>query len=38
MPAGFVMVYAPKDEGELGVVLEIVRAAVGWVSGKSCES
>lgn len=38
VPAGFVMVYAPRDEGELGGVLEIVRAAVGWVSGRSCES
>ena len=34
VPSGFVMSYAPRDEEEVAVVLEIVRAAVGWVSGK----
>ena len=33
MPAGFVMVYAPRDERELRCVLEIVRAAAWWGSG-----
>ena len=33
VPAGFVMVYAPRDERELRCVLEIVRAAAWWVSG-----
>lgn len=34
LPPGFVMVYAPRDEKELRVVIEIVRAAVCWVSGR----
>ena len=34
LPPGFVMMYAPRDEKELRVVVEIVRAAVCWVSGR----
>jgi len=34
VPGGFVMVYAPRDEEELDVVLELVRAAAWWVDGK----
>lgn len=33
VPAEFVMIYAPRDEGELNTVIEIVEAAVWWVSG-----
>lgn len=35
VPADFVMVYAPRDEAEMEVVLEIVRAAIVWVSGRA---
>ncbi|KAH8426043.1 uncharacterized protein LDX57_003783 [Aspergillus melleus] len=35
VPAGFVMVYAPRDEDEVRVVMEVVRAAGWWVSGES---
>lgn len=28
------MIYAPRDEDELDVVMQIIRAAVGWVSGQ----
>ncbi|KAL4786107.1 hypothetical protein BJX76DRAFT_346537 [Aspergillus varians] len=34
VPTGFVMVYAPKNEEELRVVVEIIRAAAWWVGGK----
>jgi len=34
VPKTFLMVYAPRDEAELRVVLEIVRAAASWVSGQ----
>lgn len=34
VPKTFLMVYAPRDEGELRVVLEVVRAAAWWVSGQ----
>ena len=34
VPPTFLMVYAPRDEGEVGVVLEIIRAAAWWVSGQ----
>lgn len=37
LPPGFVMVYAPRDEKELRVVVEIVRAAVCWVSGRGLQ-
>ncbi|KAI9779121.1 MAG: hypothetical protein M1816_003744 [Peltula sp. TS41687] len=35
IPPGFVMVYAPRDKGEMEVVMTIVRAAVWWVDGRS---
>lgn len=33
VPEGFIMVYAPRDEKEVEVVIEIVRAACWFVSG-----
>jgi len=33
VPAGFLMVYAPRTEAEIEVVMEIIRAAVWWVGG-----
>lgn len=33
LPYGFVMVYAPTDDSEVGVLMEIVRAAGWWVGG-----
>ena len=33
LPAGYVMVYAPRGEREVGVVMEIVRAGAWWVGG-----
>jgi Family of unknown function (DUF5519) len=33
VPSRFMMVYAPRDEDELRVVLGIVKAAVWWVGG-----
>ncbi|KAM0110050.1 hypothetical protein ACP6JB_004151 [Aspergillus fumigatus] len=33
VPPGFVMIYAPRDERELEVVMDIIRAAVWWVGG-----
>lgn len=33
LPAGFVMVYAPNDESQVGVLMEIVRAGAWWVGG-----
>lgn len=33
LPAGFVMVYAPQDESQVGILLEIVRAGAWWVGG-----
>lgn len=33
VPEGFVMVYAPRDEGGVEVALQVVRAAAGWVCG-----
>lgn len=33
LPAGFVMVYAPNDESQIGVLMEIVRAGGWWVGG-----
>ncbi|KAF9889706.1 hypothetical protein FE257_007012 [Aspergillus nanangensis] len=37
VPAGFVMVYAPRDGEELAVVMQVIRAAVWWVSGLELE-
>ncbi len=34
VPPTFLMVYAPRDELELKIVLEIIRAAAWWVSGQ----
>ncbi|KAL4934720.1 uncharacterized protein BDV17DRAFT_250018 [Aspergillus undulatus] len=34
VPRGFVMVYAPRNEEELKVVVEIIKAAAWWVGGK----
>lgn len=33
VPREFVLVYAPRNEEEVGIVMEIVAAAVWWVSG-----
>ncbi|RAL12526.1 uncharacterized protein BO97DRAFT_58943 [Aspergillus homomorphus CBS 101889] len=33
VPQGWVMVYAPRDEGEMDIVEWIVRAAARWVTG-----
>lgn len=33
VPKEFVLVYAPRTEGEVKVVMEIVRAGVWWVAG-----
>ena len=37
VPSGFLMVYAPRNQGELEVVMEIIKAAVWWVGGWSVE-
>ncbi|KAI9779352.1 MAG: hypothetical protein M1839_007460 [Geoglossum umbratile] len=37
VPSGFLMVYAPRDAEELKVVMEIIRAAIWWVSGWALE-
>lgn len=34
VPTGFMMIYAPRNEEELKVVIEIIRAAAWWVGGK----
>ncbi|KAL9593467.1 MAG: hypothetical protein Q9219_007537 [cf. Caloplaca sp. 3 TL-2023] len=33
LPEGFVMIYAPQDETQIGVIMDIVRAAGWWVGG-----
>lgn len=33
LPYGFVMVYAPADDSDVGILMEIVRAAGWWVGG-----
>lgn len=33
LPSGFVMVYAPQDKTQIGVLIEIVRAGGWWVGG-----
>ncbi|KAF2463211.1 uncharacterized protein BDR25DRAFT_385006 [Lindgomyces ingoldianus] len=33
VPREFVLVYAPRDEGEVEIVIRIVQAAIWWVSG-----
>jgi hypothetical protein len=37
VPAGFILVYAPRDEDEVRVVMRIVGAAVWWVGGFAVE-
>jgi hypothetical protein len=37
VPQRFMMVYAPRDEAELEVVLAVVKAAVWWVGGVEVE-
>jgi hypothetical protein len=37
VPPGFVMVYAPRNEDEVEVVVGIVKAAVWWVGGTDLE-
>ena len=37
VPVGFVMIYAPRTEEEVGLVLEIVKAGIGWVSGEALD-
>ncbi|KAI9684746.1 MAG: hypothetical protein M1829_000121 [Trizodia sp. TS-e1964] len=37
VPMGFVMIYAPRDESEVEVVMEIIKAATWWVSGRSLD-
>jgi hypothetical protein len=34
VPVGFVMVYAPRDDGDIATVMRIVRAAAWFVSGE----
>lgn len=34
VPPTFLMVYAPRNEVELGVVVDIIRSAAWWVSGQ----
>lgn len=34
VPVGFLMIYAPRTEEEVSVVMEIILAAIGWVSGE----
>lgn len=38
VPAGFVMVYAPRTDEEVEIVMEIVKAAVWWISGTNVDS
>ncbi|KAF2667287.1 hypothetical protein BT63DRAFT_480283 [Microthyrium microscopicum] len=38
VPGGFVMVYAPRTEEEVAVVMQIVTAAVWWVGGVTLEA
>ena len=35
VPVGFVMVYAPRDERDVGTIMRIVRAAAWFVSGEN---
>lgn len=37
LPPGFVMVYAPQDDSQVGVLMDLVRAAAWWVGGKRLE-
>lgn len=33
LPGGFLMVYAPRTEDDVGTIIEIVKAAAWWVGG-----
>ena len=33
VPAGFILVYAPRTKAEVEIAMKIVRAAVWWVGG-----
>ncbi|KAI9840883.1 MAG: hypothetical protein M1838_003870 [Thelocarpon superellum] len=37
VPLGFVMIYAPRDQTELDVVMAIISAAIWWVGGQTTE-
>jgi hypothetical protein len=37
VPSGFIMVYAPRTEAEVQIVMHIIRAAVWWVGGVRLE-
>ncbi|KAH0542471.1 hypothetical protein FGG08_003142 [Glutinoglossum americanum] len=37
VPLGFVIIYAPREEDERHVVMEIIHAAVWWVSGQALD-
>lgn len=34
VPVGFLMIYAPRTEEEVDVVMNIIFAGIGWVSGE----
>jgi hypothetical protein len=33
VPDGFIMVYAPRDDAEIEVVMDIIKASVWWIGG-----
>jgi len=35
VPKNFVMIYAPRTTEEVAVVMEIIKAGIGWVSGEA---
>ncbi|KAL7266239.1 hypothetical protein RUND412_011223 [Rhizina undulata] len=37
VPVGFLMIYAPRTEEEVEIVMEIVNAGIGWVSGEQLD-
>ena len=37
VPAGFIMVYAPRTSEEVATVLRIVEAAVWWIADETVE-
>lgn len=37
VPPGFVMIYAPRNDEELKVVVEIIKAAAWWVGEKEVQ-
>jgi hypothetical protein len=32
VPEQFMMIYAPQDEEGLAIIIEIIKAAAGWIS------